>query len=184
MLSQLSNKQLFWANYFEGIQYMLVIPIVTSIYFLSSSKFVGLRILSIAAFIGFTITLGTLFVNDIHAQTEPLSNGTLKRHIVVINSIKELSGSKPICLRIYTPPVIPHTYNYLFDYYERGGYPKPSNLYLNNECYYIFEKDEAGYEFRTDQWRKENIPATAKRSLQKNVTNNVYIERWSDPAKK
>lgn len=84
----------------------------------------------------------------------------------------------PFCLRIYTPPVYPYTYDYLFSYYSALGYVKPDAGFVNNACWYIFDKET--YQFRVDKWRKENIPEKAvlkKRIVMKNETT---LELWEE----
>jgi hypothetical protein len=79
-------------------------------------------------------------------------------------------------LRIYTPPVIPYTYNYLLHYSVHQGYKLPGPGFINDKCWYIIDDDQ--YKFRIEKWRKENIPHDATLLYQKDIAGKVSLEKW------
>ena len=93
----------------------------------------------------------------------------------IVNYFIENTGNKDFCLRIYTPPVIPYTYNYLFSYYSHKQKVKyPGIDYKNNKCFYLVDKDT--YQFRVDKWEKENKPDSAKVTVIKQFENGTVVK--------
>ena len=89
-------------------------------------------------------------------------------------------GKNNFCLKVYTPPVIPYTYDYLTSYYSRvKGFKKPSIDFTNNQCWYIIEDDF--YKFRLDKWKSTNIPKEAILTKTKKFTLDYSIELWTLP---
>lgn len=164
-------KDNFWANYYEGIQYVFLILMIVSYYLISKyRKSVAYLILIIF----FTIDIFAFYKDFNQSKIEILG---LKEAINSIDFVKNKVGKNDYCLRIYTPPVIPYTYNYIIDYYRRQGLlssTKPD--FVDNKCIYIIEKDP--YEFRVKKWREENMPKKGKLQENKKISNNVNIEIW------
>ncbi|MGB9707284.1 MAG: hypothetical protein ACPL1D_00830, partial [Microgenomates group bacterium] len=95
----------------------------------------------------------------------------------VIQTLYQENKYKNFCLKIYTPPVIPYTYQYLIEYYSRTkNYPKPQNKFIENKCWYIIEGDE--YKFRIENWKKENIPEKSKFVKNINLFKDINLELW------
>lgn len=93
-----------------------------------------------------------------------------------VKKIYSENQAKEFCSKIYTPPVIPYTWNYLFKYYSRKlntSEPKPDPI--NNTCYFIIEDEAKGYEFRIEEWRKNNIPEDSQ-LIKKEYKYGVTIE--------
>ncbi len=169
-------KDNFWANYFEGLSYFFLILLLIS--FNASAKYKNKLIKIIPIFIlmmMFSITIKNLYT-DFTNKKAP-STGGLKEHIQALNHIFSENKQKELCVKVYTPPVIPFTYNYLFNYYtSKKGYPYPVSDYTDNTCWYIIERDD--YAFRVEQWRKSNIPISASLKSKKIISKNVAIELW------
>lgn len=164
-------KDNFWTNYYEGIQYIFLTLVLVGFYLLSRYK----KVLAISIFVIF-------FVFDIWAVFKDLKNFKtpligLKEAEVTINYLSSLVKKEDYCLKIYTPPVIPFTYNYLINYQiKKTGLKYPSVNPISNRCYYIIESDD--YQFRVNKWREENIPKDGKLELKKKISNNVRMEVW------
>ena len=95
----------------------------------------------------------------------------------IVNYFIEKTNNKYYCLKIYTPPVIPYTYYYLFSYYANHQKLKyPRQEFTNNQCYFIFDKEP--YVFRVEKWRKENIPQNALLDKTIRYKNGTSIELW------
>ncbi len=193
-LSLLSRKQHFYANYFEGIQYILLMPAVLGIYYASvSSK----RIVRLGAFFAvFSIMFFTALyaVRAEHTRLPSKLDG-LQKHFATLDPIYEAeSGRKEICIKVYTPPVIPHTYNYLFGYYERKGKPHVSDSFVNGTCWFVLEKDSCNFkpievaereacESRQPDWKRGQLPEGAQKKKQITIDRDVILELWQIPKK-
>jgi hypothetical protein len=178
--SLLSTKHSFWANYLEGIQYFFIILITAGFYVLNTSKIKIFRIVSYASLFILIFILGQTVQSEILSK-KPIQMEGLRRHLKTLDAIYQLSENKRPCIRIYTPPVIPHTYFYLFGVYTRRGLPTPTTEFTNKRCYYIMERDE--YQFRPDEWRKNNIPQGATQLRSVTINPDVTIEVWQENQK-
>ncbi len=174
-LSLTNRNNFFWENYLEGLQYVFLFILVLSLNILQKLKkfsfiFYGLIIL----FLFFNISKFRAMITD---KKEIPSIG-LRADAATVNYLYEQSKNKQFCVRVYTPPVIPYTYNYLFSYYSSIGYVKPSEGFINKSCWYIFDKET--YQFRVDQWRKDNIPEKAVLKKRVSMKNGTSLELWEE----
>jgi len=161
----------FWANYYEGIQYIFLTLIVVAFYLLSKYK----KLMAIFIIMILFIINILAFYKDIKYSKHPLIG--LKESEMTINYLASLVKKENYCLKIYTPPAIPFTYNYLINYQiSKIGLKYPSVDPISNRCYYIIEKDD--YLFRVNKWKEENIPVYAKLELRKIISDNVTVEIW------
>jgi hypothetical protein len=118
---------------------------------------------------------------EIKAFKKRTSTGLISQ-LRIVDFLYQKNKNKEFCLRIYTPPVIPYTYNYLFSYYSRvKHFNSPTTDYKDKRCWYIIEEDP--YKFRIEKWRKENIPTSAKRVYNNKFNKSVEIELWEDQLK-
>jgi hypothetical protein len=182
-LTSLAYRDNFWPNYFEGLPYFYLV--LLTIVFYSLSKFnislINRKIIQGSLLVFLIFLLLFKFYNNVKASGKGVALG-LRGHLKVVNFLYQENKNKDFCVRIYTPPVIPYTYNYLFSYYSRiRHFNNPTSDYKNNKCWYIIEDDP--YKFRIEKWRKENIPSAAKTILTKKVTDDVRIELWQDQLK-
>jgi hypothetical protein len=83
---------------------------------------------------------------------KPSFDGLQVQEAVVNHIYKNQDQSKKYCVRIYTPSVIPHTYNYLF----LTKIMKPDSEWVNGMCWFIVESDS--YKKRRDDWLEVHIP--------------------------
>jgi len=164
-------KDNFWTNYYEGIQYVILTFILVGFYLLSKYN----KILSILVFLIFFIFNILVLFNTL--KNTPVEIIGLKEAEVTIDYLSAQVNKKDYCLKIYTPPAIPFTYNYLINYQiKKTGLKYPSNDFISNQCYYIVENDS--YQFRLNKWREENIPKNSRLELRHKISNNVSFEIW------
>jgi hypothetical protein len=174
-LLSLAYKNNFFANYEEGMTLFYVLFLSLSVYVLSRQsnklvRFVPYGLLGLILFLG------------IHSFSEDFKSGKpkidgMKVQVNAVEYIYKNVGKNDFCARVYTPPVIPHTYHYLFDYYSyKRGYKQPDYRFFDRYCWYIIESEP--YAFRLEQWRKENIPSIARLSRKQKISEHLTIELW------
>lgn len=167
----------FWGNYFEGLSYFYLILFIPVFFSLRKVIFYKKREVLRVLIIGIlSLSLLSTLIKNINSKkgNEPMG---LAKHIKVIDYLYEKNKNKDFCLRIYTPPVIPYTYDYLFSYYSRvKNLKKPIIDYVDNQCWYLIESDQ--YQFRIDQWREKNIPKDANKKQGNIIVKDITIELW------
>lgn len=98
-------------------------------------------------------------------------------HRKAVEHIYKKNEKNNVCVRIYTPPVIPFTYNYLFSYYSKlYKSPYPSTDGNENTCWYIIEHDDN--KERKQKWLADNLPKEGERITAKKFNLNVTVELW------
>ncbi len=149
-------KDNFWSNYYEGIHYFFLI-ILTIIF---SIEIKSLKSLFYYFKIGIVIILLFFSLEAFNKELNRQSNFEgIKVQTAAVNYVlaNEKVGNK-FCVKIYTPPVIPYTYDYLFLYNKLVGKTiyDPAPDWVDNKCWFIIEDDE--YKFRKEDWMNSNIP--------------------------
>lgn len=178
--SALYHKNAFWPYYYEGIHYFFLGLVMFGFLGLYKAK-KELALKLCAAFVLLFLISGAHLVYQKIAHPDKVQNEGLRLHMDTIDYIHKQVGSKPYCLRIYTPPVITHTYSYLLDLHARTqGMTYPRTVFYKHECWYIIEHDENNE--RLDAWLKGNIPAEGKKLLQHRMSKDVVIEKWLYPS--
>ncbi|MFO0703161.1 MAG: hypothetical protein U0525_00335 [Patescibacteria group bacterium] len=149
----------FWMNYYEGIQLgflVIFLSITYSIYTVSKKYYLVATSAVVLLVLIITFSKGV----EIYSWKSTMSG--LKLPETIINYIVESQKSKnekTFCARVFTPPVIPHTYDYLWlTHYLAKDIDTPRYDFINNECWYILEPEWKGFEFRQVEWKKKNIP--------------------------
>ncbi len=139
-------KDNFWGNYYEGIQYAMVIALGLVLVFLRKFNFYR----TVLTFVFCTF----FFINTLQLILKvPQKNlDGLAKHEVIINSIINKTDNKPFCLRIYTPPIHPYTYSYLLK--QKGL--NPSSEWVNGTCWFIVEADS--FAKRRQDWLDTHMP--------------------------
>jgi len=144
-------KDFFWKNYYEGIHYIFIFVFVSLL-----GQFVQKKYLLIKRAILFSVLFGLGIVALISTRETFINkvpfDGLQVQEMVVNTILKNQDQDKEYCLRIYTPSVIPHTYNYLFLINKM----KPSSEWVNGTCWFIVESDS--YEKRRLDWLEVNEP--------------------------
>jgi len=178
-LLSLFYKDTFWANYFEGLSYYYIIFIA-----LASSMLILERKKTLAALPWLLLCLLLLvgvfnLVQNIRTSAPKKIEG-MREQLTVVKKIYNQEKNNSFCVRIYTPPVIPYTYRYIFDYYAASHhFQLPQDTFVKGRCWYIIERDE--YAFRVDDWRKQNIPRNSTLIQKEGISDNVRIELWEKP---
>lgn len=180
LMASLYHKNAFWPYYYEGIQFFFLGLVMFGLYGLSLyKKPLALKLLT--AFTLLILVTGVSLVYQKVMHPEKPRNEGLRLHSTIISYIHDQVGSKPYCLRIYTPPVITHTYSYLLDLHARTqGMTYPRTVFYKNECWYIIEHDENNE--RLDAWLKGNIPAEGEKLEEHRMSKDVVIQKWRYPA--
>jgi len=151
----------FWRYYYEGIEYLILFILALFLYQKKENPLVNKLII-------FTI-IASFFVFIINFSIKPdveKSTGLITQERVVNFILENERDLNNYCVIVYTPPVIPYTYDYLFLYQElKGKAKKPNNNWVNNKCWYIIENDDI--KIRKEKWIKNNIPPKARIVVQK-----------------
>jgi hypothetical protein len=84
---------------------------------------------------------------------------------------KNQNQNEEYCIRIYTPSVIPHTYNYLFSTQNM----KPTSEWVKGACWFIVEADS--YKKRRDDWLVVHEPKD-KHTMVKKTIKDVEIRYY------
>lgn len=175
MLFALSTfyKDNFWANYYEGIQYifMFIIVLILSVRIKIQlwTKY-GLQTLVVI------LTVLTLWQTVSSFKSTPKFEGLAVQRAVVSYVLANEKNTGNYCVRIYTPPVIPYTYNYLFLYEKlKKGVSLPNSEWVNGTCWFIMEEDP--FKFRLQDWKKVNEPQEKALSVSR-VFKDVTITHY------
>jgi len=171
-------KDSFWSNYYEGIGYYFILTIALGFYGFSFTRNKIIKNIPWLIFIFLFLFNLLKFTKEIKNSNIP--NDGLRKQLATVVKVYEINkGKKDFCVRVYTPPVIPHTYSYLFDYYYYSKHMvRPTTSYVNNQCWYIIEDDQL--KFRIEQFRKEHIPTTGKLIKKILIHKDVTLELWQD----
>lgn len=173
------TKNPFYVNYYEGIQYLFLVLVIVGLYALSKYDKTFVAIL-VSASVGFLIAHGIFLSVRMAGFTGTPPNIGLRMHTTAVEYVYEQTNGENFCLRIYTPPVIPHTYAYLLDHMSRTkGFPYPRTEYINNECWYFIESDS--FTERRDAWIDAQIPPDAQKTQEFEVSDNLVIQKWEIP---
>ncbi|MFH1827266.1 MAG: glycosyltransferase family 39 protein [bacterium] len=177
-------KDNFWSNYYEGLPYFYALFLSIGAYGFQKNKFKQKYFNFIPIFFISIIIIVSLFnlIKDIKT-IKPEEITGMRVQTTVVSKLYKHVGSKDLCVRIYTPPVIPYTYTYLFDYFSRkNGLKYPFDNFKEGKCYFIMEKEQEGYNFeqRIVKWRLENIPKNTVLVKKEFVGDNVVIELWQE----
>lgn len=170
-LISLFYKDNFWANYYEGIHYLILFVFLISFYILEKKH----KIIAKVILIIFMTSTIIFFTKNIFIENNQIKD--FKAIDKAVNYIIDKNEKKDFCVKIYTPPVIPYTYNYLFSYYSKiKNIPYPKEDWVNNQCYFIIEKDD--YLFRVQEWIKNNLPENSQKISSLKINEDIKIELW------
>lgn len=162
LLTCLYKKEV-WGTYLEGLPYFYLTLLSIIFYGISKNKHKFQLVSVLIILILFIINLNEAYT--VLTTKKNIEKNGLEVQIQKVNYLYKENNNKDFCVRIYTPPVIPHTYNYLFSYLGKiKNYKSPSNDFVDNKCWYIIEEEQKGelYQQRITKWKKENIPKQSK----------------------
>ena len=117
--------------------------------------------------------LGVVCIINIYKSlgNKPPFDGLQVQEAIVNHILNNQDQKKEYCVRIYTPSVIPHTYNYLFLVNKM----KPSSEWVNGTCWFIIEADS--YKKRRDVWIETNRPKD-KSTVEMKTIKDVEIRYY------
>lgn len=166
-------KDFFWGNYFEGIQYILILLI--SIVF--STRISRYRLERYGkSFIIFLLLFFGLWQVVSSWKSTPRYEGLAVHRAVVSYIISHEKNINNYCVRIYTPPVFPHTYNYVFLYEKlKRDTPLPGTDWVNGTCWFIMEPDP--FRYRLKEWKKIHEPEK-KATITSKKIHDVLINHY------
>ncbi len=172
-------RDTFWNYYFEGIQYgILILSLVgMSIIIDTIPKFSNIII---GVFVCILLIPFSQRLNGLDFGGERGPNGLHLQRKIVADIVESQKNERIFCARVYVPPVIPYTYDYLWlNHYLKKDVETPRYDFINNKCWYIIEPEQKGYEFRIDKWKELNIPknATPVKGSEKTV-NGISIIKY------
>ncbi|MFZ6035216.1 MAG: glycosyltransferase family 39 protein [Patescibacteria group bacterium] len=165
-------KDNFWANYYEGIQYLYLVVFVSACSLLAKwNKKAAYALLMVF------VIVDLIALNNYNLAKKTVRLEGLAETQAAFDYIHKQTGKNDYCLRIYTPPVIPHTYVYLMNWQAKAeGYKISSYNFRDNQCYFVIESDV--YAFRIKKWREDNTPKGATMAGKKQLNGNVTVEKW------
>lgn len=167
------HKNFFWSNYLEGLSYFYLLFISMAVYVISQSKQKVLAVSVWVVMISLMWMGGSAVYADFKANKKPADVG-LRANELIVNHIYDVEKNNDYCLIIYTPPVIPHTYNYLLDYRSHKlNKNRPLSTYINNSCWFIVDNDD-NIE-RRQKWIDENVPSKGEKLYQYTVTDFATV---------
>lgn len=173
-ISTLNKNNFFWSYYLDGIQFILLFLILLFLNLNDGKIFSKLKIIFI-----FLLIISNLFLFLPELKKKSIPTLGLRADISTVKFLFD-SNKEQFCQRIYTPPIFPYTYQYLFSYFSKiKKRMYPSSDFINNRCWFIIDKEP--YSFRLEKWRKENTPENAQLIKIKKMANGTDIELWLLP---
>lgn len=166
-------KDTFWTYYYDGIQYLFIILMGFLLSTTLSAYKKQIAIFRICLLSVLIIMSVTKLAKE--AQADYYYDGIIVQKDIV-EYIQTNEKNDAYCVKIYTPPVIPYTYDYLFFYKNYiGEKPLPEKDWQDKKCWIILESG-AYPEFK-EKWISDNIPTTATRLSTKRI-KDVDVELW------
>jgi len=169
-------KDNFWPNYYEGFPYLyLICMALIFAQFDILSKITNRKHMTILILIVFSMLLSAKLVQK--TLTTPIQpEGLAPQEDVVSYVVSNIGPDKDYCLRVYTPPVIPYTYDYLFFHQKRQNKIKDASKdFVDNQCWYIIERDD--YAERRQEWLDANLPVGGF-VVQEETFRDVQVQLW------
>lgn len=160
----------FWRYYYEGIEYLIIFILALFFYQKKESPLIN-KLINFIVIVSFFIFI----VNFSLKPNVEKSTGLITRERIVNFILEQEKDLNNYCVIVYTPPAIPYTYDYLFLYQEmKGRAKKPVNNWVNNQCWYIIEKDDI--KIRRENWIKNNVPKNSKTIIRKNLFDAEIVK--------
>lgn len=173
-ISLFYTKNPFYGYYYEGLTFFFLILVVYGLHALS--KVNERMTLIVTSILMVVISIHALMIGYKDFVRKPTPEG-LHMHTIAISHVLDKVGKNKFCLRMYTPPAITYTYNYLLDYeVGRRGATYPYDRFINKTCWYFIESDALAQ--RRLDWMKNNIPAGSKKIYEYKVSPNLLIQQW------
>ncbi|MBP9690607.1 hypothetical protein KBD81_00855 [Candidatus Woesebacteria bacterium] len=169
-------KDNFWPNYYEGFPYLYLILIALIFAQVDVLGDIAKR-KNITLMSSLVVVIAmSLFLVQKSLQTSIVIEGLKVQEDVVQYIESHVGADTNYCLRVYTPPVIPHTYNYLFFHEQQKGRIKQASAdFVNGECWYIVERDD--FAERRQAWLDANLPEDGELKSEKKF-RDVQVQLW------
>jgi len=161
-------KDFFWKNYYEGIHYIFLFICITLIGQHIHKKYL---LIKRAFLLSICLGLGIVSILQLTKMHKPPFDGLQVQESVASFILKSQDQNKNYCLRIYTPSVIPHTYDYLFLINKM----KPSAEWVNGECWFIVESDS--YKKRRNDWLEVHVPKD-KHTVEVKTIKDIEVRHY------
>lgn len=168
-------KDFFWANYYEGIHYVFLV--LLGLILGTQLKKHNEKWMYVKA--GLLLAVGVILIQNLITtiKSVPVKEGLITHQEIVDYVHSNTQNKQNYCVRVYTPPVVPHTYDYMFLYKNKSeNIALPTKEWVDDTCWFILEADS--YKERKDKWLEENLPKTGKKVSTKRI-RDVDIELWS-----
>src|SRR3989338_4403422 len=176
LISLLYRNNFFWANYLEGLPYFFIILVLFGLFGLSKSSIPFARKILLLLSSLFIMMSVYLIQSDIVKNEEVPTIG-LRMQSTAIAYIYNRVGQNKFCLKIYTPPVLTYTYDYIIDYYvTHKGVKNPQSTFIKHRCWYIIERDD--YAERLAKWRTDQIPEKSAMIESRKISKDATVELW------
>ncbi len=175
-LFSLTYKDTFWMNYYEGVQYAFLFSLVFFLSVTFTRPYDRLfHVVLVSASVALLFVTSVQVIQGLMDRSDVELDGLGKQQAVV-DFIDAQVSDEPFCLRVYTPPMIPYTYNYLFLYREiQGKGMRPIEEWKDNKCWFIIEYD-ATVE-RIENWRSMFQPDEGS-VIEEKYVGDITIEHW------
>ncbi len=144
-------KDFFWKNYYEGIHYLLLFVIVVIIGQHAQKTIITLKRVALYTLLFIIIISTGLDLYRSYNSHTPF-DGLQVQEKIVAHILERNVKNKNFCVRVYTPSVIPHTYNYLWQVNNLT----PSTEWINGACWFIVEADS--FTQRRQDWLDTHMP--------------------------
>lgn len=177
LMTLIYHNNFFWGNYLEGLPYFYLVLMCVIVYAITSSKNMILKAGTyLLLIIIFLFTSSTAY-SDFKRNRGPDQVG-LRVQQQVVDYIYSKENNQDFCVIIYTPPVNPFTYHYLFDYNFYARHKKnPHNTYVNNSCWYIIEADDNIS--RRAKWIEDNVSIKGEKTDKYQIKDLVLIFKFT-----
>lgn len=144
----------FVGNYGNLYDYYLTgfFPAFIILFSIAIASFLSYFSIAIVFYLFYTVNIPPL-INYISAGTDGPQHITLGNEKQAVLKVCSETKSKDYNVDIYVPPVIIHSYDYLFDWYKREKKCDPQNNFQVSLLYTIYEVDPPHPE-RLDVWLK------------------------------
>ena len=176
-LVSLLYKDTFWPYYFDGIHYSFIL--ISAILLQQFNTVNQKQLKTLLYLLNVAIFLTAIYSVITHIKSPKIYDG-IKVQIDIVGFIQKIElNLNNYCVYIYTPPVIPHTYDYLFKYNSISKrISEPKQEFVDNKCWYVLEADP--YAERKNDWINGHLPKDNPnlKLIKEKQIKDVTIQLW------
>ena len=182
-LISLWYRDTFWNYYYEGIQFAILL--------LFMSTWAATKIIHRKMYVIISVLLCCVMFLQVSSRLVgafryvPGESGLMVQESIVQYIVDRQKDDRIFCVRVFVPPVIPYTYDYLWlHHYLKRTVETPRYEYQKGTCWYIIEPEQKGYEFRLIKWKEKNIPidATLIKNSEK-IIKGISVSQYEQKTK-